>query len=418
MIGLTTSFIGSHIFLIALSWVAVQTTTPANVGWILLANAVPEALILLFGGVLVDRVGPKRIIVVSDSLRTLIMIILLVVIGSGSLSPLLLAVLAALFGIVDGFFQPAVASVPRFLGPTVSVTRLSAAKTVASRVSAFISSPAASALLLLAGSAWVFGVNAGLFAISVVALLLTRMVPPSRHTVGSAHGVDEGAEGSRSMWADMASGFRAIRSNKALARLLLIIFLLELGFVGQTAAGVPLLAKEAGWGVGAIGWIIGGFGLGSATVAGLLSWRKGVSRGGLVMCLGLVIMAGGLMGLAALALIGASGSVLVLSGGIGVLMGIGAGLFGTLANAAMLEMAPAAHVGRVVAALAFTSRTAIPFSYALTGLLTSWSSAKVPFVFGALVILAAAIIAAMTRAVRRFSSRPEVESEDVGAVTP
>ena len=31
LIGLATSLIGNHIYLVTLAWVAVQTTTPANV---------------------------------------------------------------------------------------------------------------------------------------------------------------------------------------------------------------------------------------------------------------------------------------------------------------------------------------------------------------------------------------------------
>ena len=47
LIGLATSLIGNHIYLVTLAWVAVQTTTPVNVGLILVAGARPQAALLL-----------------------------------------------------------------------------------------------------------------------------------------------------------------------------------------------------------------------------------------------------------------------------------------------------------------------------------------------------------------------------------
>ena len=55
LIGLATSLIGNHIYLVTLAWAAVQTTTPANVGLILVAGSIPQAALLLIGGVFVDR---------------------------------------------------------------------------------------------------------------------------------------------------------------------------------------------------------------------------------------------------------------------------------------------------------------------------------------------------------------------------
>src|SRR4029453_17807456 len=75
LIGLATSLIGSHIYLVTLAWVAVQTTSPVNVGLILVAGAIPQAALLLIGGVFVDRLGPKPTIIASNGLGTPIMIV-------------------------------------------------------------------------------------------------------------------------------------------------------------------------------------------------------------------------------------------------------------------------------------------------------------------------------------------------------
>ena len=116
LIGLATSLIGNHIYLVTLAWVAVQTTTPANVGLILVAGAIPQAALLLVGGVFVDRIGPKLTIIASDVLRTLIMVVFAIVVAGGEVKPLLLGALAVMFGVVDGFFLPAVSNLGTWSG--------------------------------------------------------------------------------------------------------------------------------------------------------------------------------------------------------------------------------------------------------------------------------------------------------------
>ena len=161
LIGLATSLIGNHIYLVTLAWAAVQTTTPANVGLILVAGSIPQAALLLIGGVFVDRLGPKPTIIASDVLRTVIMVVFAVVVSGGDVSPLLLGALAVLFGVVDGFFLPAVSTAPRYLVPRDSLTRVVAAKTIVARGAEFAGAPLGSWLLVVASAAVAFWVNAG-----------------------------------------------------------------------------------------------------------------------------------------------------------------------------------------------------------------------------------------------------------------
>ncbi len=178
LIGLATSLVGNHIYLVTLAWVAVQTTTPVNVGLILVAGAIPQAALLLVGGVFVDRIGPKRTIITSDLLRTLIMVVFAIVVAGGHISPLLLGALAVMFGLVDGFFVPAINTAPRYLVPREGITRVVAAKTIVARGAEFAGAPLGSWLLVVASAAAAFWVNAWLFAVSVVLLATTRMAIP------------------------------------------------------------------------------------------------------------------------------------------------------------------------------------------------------------------------------------------------
>jgi len=394
LIGLATSLIGSHIYLVTLAWAAVQTTTPANVGLILVAGSIPQAALLLIGGVFVDRLGPKPTIIASDVLRTAIMVVFAVVVSGGDVSPLLLGTLAVLFGVVDGFFLPAVSTAPRYLVPRDSLTRVVAAKTIVARGAEFAGAPLGSWLLVVASAAVAFWVNAGLFAVSVVMLALTRMAQPQAPDGDALPDARRSSTAPEmSVWADLVAGVRLIRGYRTLAMLLIIVFVAELGFSGPMMAGVPLLAHQTGWGVRAIGWILGGFGLGAAAAAGFLLWRNNLRHTGVAALSGLTVMGLSVVGLGLLPALGLSVSAAYVSAGfLGLMSGIGAGFYGTLVTTAVLRLAPTGQIGRVMSALSFASLSAVPLTYALTGLITGVTAAQVPFfIGGSLVLLAAAI---------------------------
>jgi MFS family permease len=409
LIGLATSLIGNHIYLVTLAWVAVQTTTPVNVGLILVAGAIPQAALLLVGGVFVDRIGPKPTIIASDLMRILIMIVFAIVVTGGDVSPLLLGALAVMFGLVDGFFLPAINTAPRYLVPREAITRLVAAKTIVARGAEFVGAPVGSLLLVVASAAAAFLVNAWLFAVSVVFLAITKMAlpqdapgqlaPPNSEPGASKSGV--------SVWADLLAGIRLIRGYRTLTTLLIMVFVVELGFSGPMIAGVPLLANETGWGVRTIGWVLGGFGLGAAAAAGFLMWRKDLHRTGLAALSGLTAMGLSVLGLGLLPALGLPASTAFLVAGVlGLTSGIGAGFYGTLVSSAVLQIAPTGQIGRVMGALSFSSMAAVPITYALTGLLTDTTNARVPFLLGGALILIAAASAFATPEVRRLAMDP------------
>ncbi|HET8915974.1 MAG TPA: MFS transporter [Propionibacteriaceae bacterium] len=417
LIGLATSLIGNHIYLVTLAWVAVQTTTPVNVGLILVAGAIPQAALLLVGGVLVDRIGPKPTIIASDLLRTLIMIVFAIVVAGGDVSPLLLGALAVLFGLVDGFFLPAINTAPRYLVRREGITRVVAAKTIVARGAEFVGAPLGSLLLVVASAVAAFLVNAWLFAVSVVFLAITQMALP-QDTPGrvASHEPEQTANKSGvSVWADLVAGIRLIRGYRTLTTLLIVVFVAELGFSGPMIAGVPLLASETGWGVRTIGWVLGGFGLGAAAAAGFLMWRKDLQRTGIAALSGLTAMGLSVVGLGLLPALGLPASTAFLIAGVlGLTSGIGAGFYGTLVSSAVLRLAPTGQIGRVMGALSFSSMAAVPITYALTGLLTETSNAQVPFLIGGALILLVAAAAFATPEVRRLAMDPA----DHGRSTP
>ena len=109
-------------------------------------------------------------------------------------------------------------------------------------------------------------------------------------------------------------------------------------------------------------------------------WRKTVRHTGFVALFGLTAMGLSVVGLGLLPVLGFGVSAsLVAAGLLGLSSGIGAGFYGTLVTSAVLQLAPAGQIGRVMSALSFASMAAVPVTYALTGLVTDVSTLRSHF---------------------------------------
>jgi MFS family permease len=108
-IGQSLSGLGDSIFTLALAWqVLVMTHAGTAMGLILVASMVPRLLFLLIGGVTADRLPRRLILLWSDSGRGLVVLLISVLGWMGLLQFWHLLIQALIFGLVDGFFTPAV----------------------------------------------------------------------------------------------------------------------------------------------------------------------------------------------------------------------------------------------------------------------------------------------------------------------
>ena len=372
--------------------------SPARVGLVLVLGSLPRAVVLLAGGVFVDRAGPKRIIIVSDVLRTLCTAGAALLLGAGVSGTLLIGGLAAVFGFVDGLFLPAVGTVPAFVTTRDGLTRLQAFRTIVYRGAPMIGAPLASAVLITAGASATFGIAAAAFALSVVALALTRMTRPLPESPLVA-AIEP--EPDPSVFGEIRDGLRLILADRRLLVVVVVVFLLDFGYAGPTTAGVPILAARAGWGPAGIGWVLGGIGVGAVVTAGLLAWRRPTVQAGIVAAVGLTLMSVGVLALGLVASLGLDPSYgVVLAGACGALAGVGTGLFGTLLNASLVLMTPTQQLGRVMAAVALSGYVGDPVSFSLTGIAAQGLGPSTPFLFGGAFIMVAVVITWVSPAIR------------------
>ncbi|OIJ69115.1 MFS transporter [Streptomyces mangrovisoli] len=373
----TSSMIGDNVYYIALSWAAVQAGTPSQAGLVLSVSAVPRAVLLLGGGVVADRFGPRRVVIGSDTVRCAAVLAVAALLFTTRPGLWPLALLALVFGTVDAVFLPAVGALPPRITGKTQLARVQGMRGLAIRAANVIGAPLGGLAVALGGAASAFAAAGLLIAVSVPLLVSVRMrdlpadpapvrmrdLPaedPAPACVRDLPDEDtaSGAAGGRSAWQDLKDGLRHIRAHRVLAPLMLVIALGDLGFVGPLNVGLTLLADERGWGAAGMGWVLAGFGTGAGLAALLLTVRGRLPHAGRVA--GCAIVAG-CMAIAALARVPA----LTAAVGVAVLVGLLAGLSGVLCGALLQTLTEPAYLGRVTAVSSLVSLGLTPLSMPL-----------------------------------------------------
>ncbi|KUO22900.1 MFS transporter, partial [Streptomyces dysideae] len=330
----TSSMVGDSVYYLALSWAAVQAGTPTQAGLVMTVSAVPRALLMLGGGVIADRFGPRRVVIGSDVVRcaAVLSVAVLVFVTDPGLWPL--AVLAVVFGTVDAVFMPAVGALPARVTSRGQLARVQGMRGLGMRFASVVGGPLGGLGVALGGAAAAFGLAALLIAVSVPLLVSVRMRDlPADDKATAAGGT---------AWRDLVAGLRYIRRHRVLAPLMIAITLGDLGFVGPLNVGLALLADERGWGAAGMGWVLAGFGTGAGAASLLLTVRGRLPYAGHVAAY--TILAGS-VAIGALAY--APGVAVAV--GTALLVGLLAGLSGALCAALLQTQSDPAYLGRVTA---------------------------------------------------------------------
>jgi len=107
-IGQTISVLGDAVFTIAITWeVLLLTGSATAMSLLLIAQWTPKVVLLLFGGVIADRLSRRLLMLWADAGRGSIVIAVALLSWMHVLQFWHLIVLAPLFGIVSSFFDPA-----------------------------------------------------------------------------------------------------------------------------------------------------------------------------------------------------------------------------------------------------------------------------------------------------------------------
>ncbi|GHE73651.1 MFS transporter [Streptomyces vinaceus] len=359
----TASLVGDSVYFVALGWSAQKAAGPAEVGLIMAAGALPRALLMLGGGVVADRFDPRRVILGSDALRCLLILSVAAAIALTTPALWILVAVALAFGAVDALFVPAIGALPPRITSSDQLARLTGMRSLSMRLSQIAGPPIGGLAMGLGGAAAAFTVAGLLFALSLPLLLTLRMRP------FASPGEERPEPGTA--WKDLLDGLHYIRRHRLIGPLVAAGAICELGLTGTLSVGMVLLNAERGWGPSGYGWIVSSFGAGAAASAALLAVAGWLPRAGLVLAGTLLV---GCAGAATIAWVPTLWVAVLLA----ALIGLSAGLFGSLDNTLIQTAADPAYLGRVTSIVMLTMVGLAPLSYPLVGAaIGAWGAAPV-----------------------------------------
>ncbi|GAA1548257.1 MFS transporter [Kribbella hippodromi] len=326
--GSTLSVLGDTALFFALSWAATGIG-PQIAALVLTGFTLPRAVLLLLGGVLGDRIGPRRLLVVCTAIVGACCFLLAVVVGVRGVSAGLLLATAVVVGTVDAFALPAAGALVRLFVPDEQVPRAMALRTSATQVITLVGGPLSGFLVATIGLVGALVLDGLTFAVLFVVLLALR--PP----------YDVPALGARrSVVADALDGLRVAVRDPVLRTVLLVVALVAAFVLPISSLCVPLLARSHGWAASQAGFVVAGSVTGSLVVTVLVARFGTYARAGLVGGLGCVVAATGIAVLAiAPSVPTAVGATLV--------QGVGVGLFTSHLAPVFVRSTPRSHLTRL-----------------------------------------------------------------------
>jgi MFS family permease len=404
MSGGAISALGDQFTLIALPWLVLKLTgDPVALGLAVALMGIPRAVLILFGGALVDRYSPKRVLMLTKHVNTVLLGVLDVLVYSGHAH--LPAVLALALGLslASAFSIPAGTSM---LPHAVAPQYLQAANgmMMALRQVTMLAGPLLAGLLFalagdgsdgprhMHGLALAFGLDALSFAVS--AWTLSKVEP--RPFVPAA---------AQPVLRSVADGLAAVWRDTLLRSCFIYWGLCACLIGGVMQVALPLLASSRLHGAAALGLLMGAHGAGAllGMAASGIAGRRRVGNLGMTL-----LLIDGIVGL-----------LLVPLGGItaawqGVLINVVIGVLGGYVQVAVFtwiqQRVPRDLLGRTMSLFMFIFMGLAPLAAALAGWIASRVALATLFGGAGIGLAGAALLAWLCTPMRTLRDAPPAPS--------
>jgi MFS family permease len=258
------SYVGDVLALLAIPWFVLQTTgSLTRTGLAAFSAALGVAAAALGGSVAVDRLGYKRMSLLSDGISAVAVASIATLERLGALAFWELLVLVFLVGLAAtpgrtarAAYLPDLAAAGR-----VRLERATAAADGSMRISGFIGAPLAGVLIALSGATTLLWLDGATFACS--ALLIGLLVPSARAARAAAPAADA-APPRRGRWlAEIGEGIGFLRRDAVLLAIILTVMVTNLLDAGFSAVLAPAYVRATYASAIPLGGMIAAFGGGA-----------------------------------------------------------------------------------------------------------------------------------------------------------
>jgi MFS family permease len=384
----TANTLGTTMAMVAVTFAVLDLTGSASaVGQVLAARTVPMVLLLLFGGVLADRLPRALLLQVSNVLAASAQGAVAVLVLTGTAELWMVLCLEAVNGAASAASMPAMQAIVPQLVPRPALQQANALLSLGRSGLAVLGPSVGAALVVTAGAGWAIAANACLWLLAALLLLPVRL--PGRPPGGDHSG----------MLADLREGWTLFTGTTWLWVVVLAFAIINAVHVGAFYTLGPAVAEGT---VGKDGW---GLAL-SAEALGFVVMTVVLLRVRLRRPL--------ILGMLGVALLGAPLAVLATEPHLPLLMatafvaGAGTELFSLGWTLAMQENIEADKLSRASSYDAVGSFAAVPVGQLLYGPLGESFGHQDVLLASSAVVVAVAVLPLCSRSVRTLD-RPPVE---------
>ena len=341
------SWFGDYAWTVALAWTAAHTLSPVVAGVVLGAEMLPQALLVLVGGVLADRHDPRRLLVAGQLGQAGVLVLGALAWSSGKHGAPVLLAIALCFGVASGLTMPAGLTLVRSVVSAGDLGTVQGWNQISSRAMKLLGAPAGGVLVAWGGPTVVMLVDAATFvAIAAVLTLVVRprfLVPRAQHE----------------RWRDsFADGMRYLRGHETAKLFVVGLTALNVFVTPVTGLGVALRVSGSGWGAHWLG--IADASLAAGAILGSLVAIRWQPAYGAAAAFRLLVVQG-----LAIAAVGIGWRpVLVLAMTV---LGFTAGAASVWLSAAFVRAIDASHLGRVSSVTSLGDMTLMPLSVPALG---------------------------------------------------
>ncbi|MEK8029249.1 MFS transporter [Ideonella sp. DXS29W] len=286
------SNLGSMLSRLAIPWFATLSlqATPFQMGWLVVADVAAGAAGALWLGGWVDRQPARRVMLVTDFVRALLLGSLAALAAAGWLQWWMLALAAAMSGLCGMGFE---------LARSAWMARSSDPAALASRNAALSATGSLVEALAFAAGGWLYQ---GLGAVAALAadglsylgsawcLRRVNEAAPSPAAVPVADGTTRSRTGWRGL-SDLRTGFSTLWGHPALRGLAVIEALTALAMSLAGTSYMIYVSRDLGLAPGPLGMVFALGGLGAVAGAALAPWLGRRWGAGRAMTIGLAAMA-------------------------------------------------------------------------------------------------------------------------------
>lgn len=373
-IGQLASLVGTWMQTTAQGYLVFELTrSPAYLGYVGFAGGIPSWLLMLYGGVISDRVSRRTVLIITQLAMMVLAFILAGLTFAAVVQPWHIIVLAFVLGIVNAFDAPARQS---FVLETVDRSDMVNAIALNSMMfnsAAAIGPAIAGIAYALVGPAWCFTINGVSFIAVIVALVLMQIKPQPRRVAAT------------SAIHDLREGLTYVAHNSMIRSIILLGLLFNLFPLGY---GTLIPA----WAVKVLG--------GNATTAGLLQSARGIGSligAFMIASLGRIQYKGKLLTIGTIAfpillLFFAFVQVIPISLFVLVLVGWGSMILFNMMNTLIQTLVPDELRGRVMGIYALTFFGSAPLGALLAGSVADAYGESLTVVAGAVIGVALAMV--------------------------